>query len=599
MNETASDHRAKESARLPIKLILWTVFAIAVIWLLHSNIGQLNDRFNIDTATPTIAGVVLLFLTWLLWLGWSMFRLGSLLVTIVVFAMPISFLSLYYIDFDGDIQVTFRPRFWNWKSENYLTVDEGTVSGIDLVTTTDYDFNQFLGSDRSLKVNTGVQLSVDWENHPPEMLWKIDVGDAWSGFGVVNGYAVTQEQRGQNECVTCYNVLTGELVWIYQVPRRHEDALAMGKVGPRATPTIHQGRVYTTGGNGILDCLDGSDGSLIWSADVPGLVGIDLIPRTNSLGIAYAAENSALMWGRSCSPLIYKNTVIVAAGGPLGLEDGDEDPTCTLIAFDLLTGEEVWRGGSRQISYGSPSLATVGGKTQIVMMAEDHAVGYDPDTGEELWAFERPGSSSAEANCSQVNHVGGNRFLLTKGYRLGGELISVQRNDAGEWDVTSLEKNSRRLNTKMTNPVVSDGFAWALSDGFLSCVALEGEQLLKRTWRERTKYGHGQLLAVGDKLLIHGEDGVLALANLDSKKFDELAKIDTVEGFCWNTIALYGDLVLVRSERQAACYRLPIKGDPIAATVIEDKQEADADSEAGTSNEVTSSEVTSSEVTQE
>ena len=139
MNETASDHRAKESARLPIKLILWTVFTIAVIWLLHSNIGQLNDRFNIDTATPTIAGVVLLFLTWLLWLGWSMFRLGSLLVTIVVFAMPISFLSLYYIDFDGDIQVTFRPRFWNWKSENYLTVDEGTVSGIDLVTTTDYD----------------------------------------------------------------------------------------------------------------------------------------------------------------------------------------------------------------------------------------------------------------------------------------------------------------------------------------------------------------------------------------------------------------------------------------------------------------------------
>jgi len=75
------------------------------------------------------------------------------------------------------------------------------------------------------------------------MLWKIDVGDAWSGFVVVNGYAVTQEQRAQNECVTCYNVLTGELVWIYQVPRRHEDAMAWGKVGPRATPTIHQGRV--------------------------------------------------------------------------------------------------------------------------------------------------------------------------------------------------------------------------------------------------------------------------------------------------------------------------------------------------------------------
>ena len=589
MNETVSDHLAKESARFPIKLTLWTVFAIAVIWLLYSNIGQLNDRFNLDPASPTIAAAVLLFLTWLMWLGWSMFRLGSLLVAIVIFAVPVSFLSLYYIDFDGDIRATFRPRFWSWKSENYLTVDDNAVSGIDLVTSTKYDFNQFLGPDRNLKVNTGVQLSGDWKSNPPEMLWKIDVGDAWSGFVVVNGYAVTQEQRAQNECVTCYNVLTGELVWIYQVPRRHEDAMALGKVGPRATPTIHQGRVYTTGGNGILDCLDGSDGSLMWSADVPGLVGIDLIGRTNSLGIAYAVENSSLTWGRSCSPLIYKNTVIVAAGGPLELEDGDEDPTCTLIAFDLNTGEEVWRGGSRQISYGSPSLATVNGKTQIVVMAEDHAVGHDPDTGEELWAFERPGSSSAAANCSQVNQIGGNRFLLTKGYRLGGELISVQQNDAGDWEVTSLEKNSRQLNTKMTNPVVSGGFAWALSDGFLSCVALEGERRFKSTWLERTKYGHGQLLAVGDKLLIHGEDGVLALATLDSNKFDEIAKIDTIEGFCWNTIALYGDLVLVRSERQAACYRLPTKGDPIAATVVDvvvDKNESDADPEA-TSGEVT------------
>jgi len=592
MDETVSDQPTKESTRFPIKTIIWTIFAIAVIWLLHSNIDQLNDRFDLDTAAPTIAGVILLFITWLLWLVWSTFRLGSLLVSIVIFALPVSFLTLFYIDFGGDAQVTFRPRFWNWKSENYLTVDQGPVSGIDLVTTTEYDFNQFLGPDRNLKVDTGVQLAVDWKSNPPEMLWKIDIGDAWSGFAVVNGYAVTQEQRGQHECVTCYNVLTGELVWIYQVPRRHEDALAMGKVGPRATPTIHQGRVYTTGGNGILDCLDGRDGSLIWSADVPGLVGIDLIPRTNSLGLAYAAENSSLMWGRSCSPLIYKDMIIVTAGGPLGLKAGDIDPTCTLIAFDLITGEEIWRGGSRAISYGSPSLATVAGKTQIVVVAEQHAVGHDPDTGEELWSFERPGSSSAEANCSQVNHIGGNRFLLTKGYKLGGELISVQQNDAGAWDVTSLEKNKRRLNTKMTNPVVADGFAWALSNGFFSCVSLAGEQPLKRTWRQRTKYGHGQLLAVGDKLLIHGEDGVLALANLDSKEFDELAKIDTIDGFCWNTIALYGDLVLVRSERQAACYRLPIEGDPIAATALKDKKEADTISEAAVASEVISSEAT-------
>ena len=128
----------------------------------------------------------------------------------------------------------------------------------------------------------------------------------------------------------------------------------------------------------------------------------------------------------------------------------------------------------------------------------------------------------------------------------------------------------------MTNPVVKNGFAWALSDGFLSCVQLgDNEPWLQRKWRQRTRFGHGQLLAVGDQLLIHGENGVLALGELDSEKFEKQAQIDTVEGFCWNTLALYGDLVLIRSERQAACYRLPIVGDPIPNTVIEQNQVAE------------------------
>ena len=527
-------------------------------------------------ATPAIVGFALFLVTWLMWIGWSAFRLRSVVTSLAVFVLPVLFLSLFYIDFGADWQIAFRPRFWNWKSENYSTVSNQNSAGIDLKTETPYDFQQFLGPDRNLKINDGVELASDWKPNPPKLLWKIDVGDAWSGFAVVNGHAVTQEQRGAEECVTCYDVLTGELEWIYQATRRHEDALAMGKVGPRATPTIHEGRVYTTGGNGVLDCLDGRDGSLLWSANVPELVGITFSPQTNSLGINYATENSSLAWGRSCSPLIYKNTVIVAAGGPSDLRDQANDPTSTLIAFDLATGAEVWRGGSRRISYGSPSLVDLDSKMQVVMMAEDHAVGHDANTGEELWAFERKGKSNADANCSQVNYIGDHRFLLTKGYRLGGEVISVVQDDQGNWEATSLGKNPRLLNTKMTNPVVDGDFAWALSDGFLSCVELEDDDpFLKRKWRQRTRYGHGQLLAVGDKLLIHGHDGVLALAELNPDKYEKLGQIDTIEGFCWNTIAIYGDLVLVRSEREAACYRLPIIGDPIPNTVIEDEPDAD------------------------
>ena len=570
MQDNAVDSSGKRQALFPTKLVIWTLVAIAITFFVSVTIDQLNERFNFDMAAPAIVGFILFLVTWLMWIGWGVFRLRSTLVSLTMFALPAVFLSLFYIDFGADWQIAFRPRFWNWKSQNFSTVDDENLVGVDLKTQTPYDFPQFLGPDRNLKVSAGYELAADWESNPPERLWKINVGDAWSGFAVVNGFAVTQEQRGAEECVTCYNVLTEQLEWIYKATRRNEDALAMGKVGPRATPTIYQGRVYTTGGTGVLDCLDGRDGSLLWSANVPELVGIDLISRTNSMGIDYAIEDSTLAWGRSCSPLIYKNTVIVAAGGPLNLEDGEADPTCTLIAFDVQTGEEVWRGGSRRISYGSPSLANVDGKMQIVMMAEDHAVGHDADTGEELWAFERPGGSNRDANCSQVNYVGDHRFLLTKGYRLGGEVISVVQDDQGEWDATSLGKFPRLLNTKMTNPVIDGDFAWALSDGFLSCVELRDEKpVLERKWRQRTRYGHGQLLAVGDKLLIHGANGVLALAELNPNKFEKLAQIDTVEGFCWNTIAIYGDLVLVRSEREAACYRLPIIGDPIPNTIIE------------------------------
>ena len=287
----------------------------------------------------------------------------------------------------------------------------------------------------------------------------------------------------------------------------------------------------------------------------------------------------------------YNNTVIVGAGGPHKVKAGDNDPTCTLMAFDLTTGQEVWRGGTRQISYGSPNLATIAGKQQVVFMAESHAVGHDPDTGQELWAYERPGKSNGDANCSQVNDIGSNRLLLTKGYRLGGEIISVTQNESGAWNVTSLGKNTRLLNTKLTNPVISGDFAWSLSDGFLSCVQLMGEKTLIRKWRERTPYGHGQLLVVGNKLLIHGEDGILALANLNSSRFDRLDQIDTIEGFCWNTIAIYGDLVLVRSELEAACYRLPIKGDPIPCTISQNKKSSgnsvDDSTEDSTINETT------------
>ena len=225
-----------------------------------------------------------------------------------------------------------------------------------------------------------------------------------------------------------------------------------------------------------------------------------------------------------------------------------------MIAFDCQTGEERWRGGERASSYGSPTLIELEGETHVCLVAEDHAVGHDPDTGEELWAHAWPGHSDGDASCSQITPLDGPQLLLSKGYAVGGQVIQVTRED-GQWQTETIKSNSRVLKTKMTNPVLLAGHAYSLSDGFLECTEIPS---LKRKWKKRGRYGNGQLLLVGDKLLVHGEKGTLHLVAASSDKFQELGKYKTIDGVCWNTIAISNDRLLVRSELEAAMIRLPL-----------------------------------------
>ena len=258
-----------------------------------------------------------------------------------------------------------------------------------------------------------------------------------------------------------------------------------------------------------------------------------------------------MFWGRSCSPLVYQDKVIITAGGP------PEDPenTTTLIAFEKKTGAEMWRGGNRMVAYGSPSVASILGKPQVLLVAESHAVGHDPESGAELWNHERPGLSSANANCSQATVVSDSQLLLSKGYNLGGELIELSNAD-GTFEVRSVHKDPRVLKTKLTNPVVLAGHAYSLSDGYLECTEITS---LKRKWKQRGSFGNGQILLVGDKLLVHSENGTLFLVAAEPSGYQELGSLKTIDGICWNTLCLYGNRLLVRSEKEAACIELPTK----------------------------------------
>ncbi len=408
-----------------------------------------------------------------------------------------------------------------------------THKKLDLAPTS-HDYPAFLGANRDAFV-PDVRLLPDWGCNPPNLIWKQPIGGGYSAFAVQGGAAITLEQRGDEELVTCYDLHTGELCWDHAIHARHHDLI--GGDGPCSTPIIYDGRIYALGATGVLRCLDAATGELIWMHDVLADVG------TNA-----ETDRNGVPWGRAASPLIVDDLVVVPAGGP------PAGTKASLIAYNRQSGDKVWTGGTRQVSYSSPSLATYGGVLQIVIVNEDNITGHDPKTGEVLWEARWDGSSNASASASQTVPIGDDRFFVSKGYTGGAAVFEVMHDADGTWSAKQVWRNHRVLKTKLDNVVVKDGYVYGLNDGILQCVDL---QTGKPQW-EGEDYGHGQVLRVGDQLLITQEWGAVALVALDPTAFKALTRFQAIKGKTWNNPALAGDLLLVRNDREAACYQLPL-----------------------------------------
>jgi outer membrane protein assembly factor BamB len=522
-----------------VALAIAVIIAIRLVGVLEH-----QPRFLDDPAIRNLVGLISAFFALAsLWTWFCFFSVYRLTVRLAVMIIPLLVLPIGFaavrtrgttrvIQFSGSMM----PQF----ASGELRLDTVTPSGksADLSTTTPRDFPQFLGPERNCWLpDRG--LTPDWTANQPRQLWKRPIGAGWSAFAAVNGYAVTIEQRGDSEAVVCYTVETGEPVWSHSITARHEQA--MGGIGPRSTPTIHKGRVYALGATGVLRCLDGNKGHLLWSEDV-----------RKKYGVSVQEDEKMVMWGRAASPLIVDSLVVVPGGGKARKN---------LVAFDAETGSVVWEAENKnddgtldQIGYASPSLTTLAGRRQIVIVNESTVSGHDPANGERLWSFPWPGHSNGDACNSQAAVVDDNRLLLSKGYSAGAELIEVGKSqDNSEFVAKSIWKFPRVLQTKFTNVVIHDGHAYGLSEEILECVDLATG---KRKWKSG-RFGHGQILGVGDLLLVLSEEGQLNLVELNSNKFISNGSIQALEGKTWNNLCLYGKLLLVRNAQEAACFELP------------------------------------------
>jgi len=406
---------------------------------------------------------------------------------------------------------------------------------VDLQTTTPDDYPGFLGPQRAGHLKR-VRLRSDWQERAPEELWRQPIGQGHSAFAVVNGIAVTMEQRGKDEAITAYDAATGELLWINSAPARF--ASPLGGIGPRSTPAIDEGRVYALGALGRFVCLEGATGEVLWERNL--LADYEVTPQQ---------EFANIQFGRSNSPLVMGDAVFVPAGGNKG------GKIASLAAYDKLTGEILWETGERQISFSSPNLATVAGVEQILNVSEDALGGYDPGTGRMLWEFPWPGNTPSNSSSSQAVPVAPDRVFISKGYGGGAALLRLAPIEDGSMGVEELWADSRVMRTKFTQVVIQDGFIYGLSDGILECVDLETG---KRVWKGG-RYGHGQILAAGAMVLVLTEDGEIVMVEMTPEESNKvLGRFQAVNGPTWNNLALYGDLLLVRNSREATAWRLPL-----------------------------------------
>jgi outer membrane protein assembly factor BamB len=522
--------RARWADRVLVLLFLAAAWA-AAIPLYH-------EKFIYRMYGPFIRALPLATWAWVLWLlvtprmQWPLRRAGILVA--IVLALGYCML-LRFKGADGDFTADVR---WRWAPtaedaflKNLPARQAALPAGETAPRLQPGDWPGFRGPDRDGRL-TGVRIATDWEKHPPRLLWKHGVGPGWSSFAVVGNWLYTQEQRGPDEMVVCYDAGTGEQRWAHGDKVRFDEAVA--GPGPRATPTFHEGRIYSLGAAGTLNCLDAVTGAVQWSKDI----------------LADSGREKPPEWGFSSSPLIAKGVVTVFAGGP----DGKG-----VLGYHADSGKLLWWVGAGGESYCSPHLVKAGGAEQVAIATGAGLTAFDPAGGKVLWRHDWPLKRDM-ARIAQPTPVGESDVLL--GTPMAGmrRVRVTPRGDA--WEGKQLWE-TRAIRPYFNDLVVYQDHAYGFDGNNLVCVRLEDG---KGRWRAGG-YGSGQVLLLADQgvLLVVSEKGAVALVAATPERHDELARMPALEGKTWNHPVVAHGRLFVRNDEEVACFQLTADGSPGAA----------------------------------
>lgn len=395
----------------------------------------------------------------------------------------------------------------------------------------------------------------------PKLRWRVPLGNGYSGPAVANGRVYVMDRvpsttsvgapgggrRGMfsgNERVLCLNEADGKTIWQYEYDCPYDVSYPSG---PRVTPTVHEGKVYTLGTEGNLLCLDAGSGKVLWSHDYK----TDLNVGTPT-------------WGFSANPLLDGNKLICLARG-----EGS-----TVMAFDKDTGKELWRAlSAREPGYCPPMIFDAGGKRQLIIWHPESVNSLDPETGKVYWS--EPFAVRAGLTVPTPRKMGD--LLFVSAFYNGPMMLKLAADSLAAkvlWRGSSnSERKTDKLHSLVSTPFLEEGHIYGVcSYGELRCLRADtGERLWETfaaTGGKSDRWATTFIVKNGNRFFLPNEKGDLIIARLTPKGYDEISRAHLIDPanndprrpVVWSHPAFANRSIYLRNDGEMRCYSLVASG---------------------------------------
>ena len=381
--------------------------------------------------------------------------------------------------------------------------------------------------------------------------WRTEVGNGYSGPAVADGRVYVTDIIGKQgnrgtERALCWNETSGDLLWKREWPADYS-GMAYAN-GPRATPTVDGDRVYTLGATGVLHCLNAKTGAVIWKKD-------------------YINDYNTTLpgWGIAGAPLVDGDRLIALVGG---------EPDAKVVAFDKMTGKELWRALSSawEPGYNPPFITNVGGTRQLIIWHPRAVTSLNPETGQVYWEHPFDVHHGLTVATPVVDR---NRLLVTAFYE-GSRMLKLSpskpRADLMWKGNSTSEIETDGLHSLVSTPVIDGDYIYGIcSYGEFRCLdARTG----KRVWetmdvtKEKARWATGQIVRQGDRYFISNDRGELIIAKLSPEGYQEIDRTKMIEptsfvnrrrelgGINWTHPAYANRHVITRNDKEIVRYSL-------------------------------------------